>query len=258
MNTATLTDDLIQKIMDDLKKPFPLKDMEWKVQSAGVAQNGKIWARVLTYITARAIQDRLDHVVGGENWKNEFAAAPQGGVLCGISLRILGEWITKWNGAENTDIEGVKGGLSNAEKRCASEWGIGRYLYGLETEFAEICENGLYQGSFADKNNNKKRIYFKWNPPVNQIPDWALSESDLQLRKNKVNLLSLMRADAPADIKPENETMTVEKQIANLPTVVIDAFRSLAWTKGQVVVFCLERKWNYDQIAKDIKKLLEG
>ena len=77
--------------------------------------------------------DRLDEVVGPENWKDEYAPGPDGGVICGLSLRIEDEWITKWDGAENTDFEAIKGGLSDAFKRAGYKWGIGRYLYRLES-----------------------------------------------------------------------------------------------------------------------------
>ena len=57
--------------LDRLSEPFHEKDIEWLVQQAG-EKNGKQWAMVLAYVTNRAIQQRLDDVVGCENWKNEF------------------------------------------------------------------------------------------------------------------------------------------------------------------------------------------
>lgn len=105
-----------------LAAPFSPEDIKHRK-----GPNGK----QLPYVTNRAIQDRLDEVMGPANWKNEFREWGQGspGVLCGLSLRIDNEWITKWDGAEQTDIEAVKGGLSDAMKRAAVQWGIGRYLY---------------------------------------------------------------------------------------------------------------------------------
>lgn len=48
------------------------------------------------------------------------------------------EWLEKTDGAENTDYEPVKGGLSDAMKRAASQWGIGRYLYKLGTPWVDV------------------------------------------------------------------------------------------------------------------------
>lgn len=140
---------------------FPADAIEWRIQSCGESQ-GRVWAIAVPYVTNRAIQQRLDDVAGPENWRNEFQAGPAGGVICGISLRVTGEWVTKWDGAENTKgMEGgeVKGGLSAAMKRAAVQWGIGRYLYGLDQTFAQVNENGRFRGRTKDQKA------FRWDPP---------------------------------------------------------------------------------------------
>jgi hypothetical protein len=148
-----------------LREPFEADAIEWRLQKAG-EKNGKVWALVVPYVTNRGIMTRLDDVVGPANWKNDFRAGPAGGVLCGISIRVGDEWVTKWDGAENTDIEEVKGGLSGAMKRAAVQWGIGRYLYELDEFFAQVSDSGKLHGKTKD---NKP---FKWNPPT--LPEWAL------------------------------------------------------------------------------------
>ena len=45
--------------------------------------------------------------IGGD-YQDAYKEAPDGGVLCGISLKLNGEWSTRWDGAENTNIEGVE------------------------------------------------------------------------------------------------------------------------------------------------------
>lgn len=120
---------------------FSEEDIEWKPITISKKTNKGLAA---AYITNRAIMDRLDEVVGPENWKNEFKSGPDGGVMCGISIRIGSEWVTKWDGAENTDIEPVKGGLSNAMRRSAVQWGIGRYLYNLSSQWVAVDERGRF------------------------------------------------------------------------------------------------------------------
>ena len=148
-----------------LSKPFREEDYEYRLQSCGTKKNGDIWAMYLTYVTNRAIMDRLDTVCGPEKWKNEFKQGPDGGVLCGISIYVHNgtsyEWITKWDGAENTQVEEVKGGLSSSMKRAAVQWGIGRHLYNLTENFADITPKGKYKGRTKDKQN------FKWNQQPN-------------------------------------------------------------------------------------------
>ena len=79
-------------------------------------------------------EDRLDEVVGPENWYNDYKPWHGNGKkdaqICGISIYFEGKgFITKWDGAEDSDIEPIKGGLSDSMKRSAVQWGIGRVLY---------------------------------------------------------------------------------------------------------------------------------
>lgn len=152
-----------------LHEPFPADDIEWRLAQAGTTAAGDYWALALAYVTNRAIMERLDEVCGPENWRNEFKEGPGGGVLCGLSVRIDGEWVTKWDGAENTDVEAVKGGLSGAMKRAGVQWGIGRYLYNLEEGWA-TCHRDEKSGRFRGQTKEKSR--FSWDPPA--LPTWAL------------------------------------------------------------------------------------
>ena len=156
-----------------LAEPFAPQDVEWRVQQAD-EKNGKPWARVLAYLTNRAIMDRLDEVVGAGNWRNRYRPGPAGGVLCGLSILCAREgpsgprapeWVTKYDAAENTDVEPVKGGVSGAMKRAAVQWGMGRYLYDLDAGWAKIHEGGQFSAK------TKSGTWFKWDPP--DLPSWA-------------------------------------------------------------------------------------
>jgi len=115
----------------DLKRladPFPDESVEWRVQNY-MADGHAIF---VPYITARAVQDRLDAVCGPSNWWNDFLPGPAGGIMCGITIRTESGNVTKWDGSDNSDIEAVKGGFSDSAKRAAVQWGIGRYLYTVD------------------------------------------------------------------------------------------------------------------------------
>jgi len=163
-------------VFEQLREPFPEQDIGWRIGKSG-AKDGVPWAMCLAYITNRAIQTRLDSIVGPANWYNRFRKGPQGGVLCGLSLRVGEEWISKWDGAENTEFESVKGGLSDAMKRAAVLWGVGRYLYNLDINFAE-CRTGQKPGDgwFKAKGKNSGAqagdVWFWWHPPA--LPAWAV------------------------------------------------------------------------------------
>ena len=153
-----------------LRLPFAAEDIEWRVQRSGM-KDGRPWAMVLAYVTNRAIMDRLDYVLGPENWCNRFEGGPDGGIVCGISIRIGDEWVTKWDGADNTAVEAVKGGLSSSMKRAAVQWGIGRYLYRLEPMWADFNDNGKNRDGIKTGEGDKK-LWFKWDGP--RLPPWAL------------------------------------------------------------------------------------
>ena len=164
--------------MTDLSKlaePFDLSDLEWRVSRAG-EKNGRVWAMILTYITARAIMERLDAVCGAYGWQTEYRDI--GGALsCGNGVKRGSEWVWKWDGtghlAANAGLDSAdagKGDFSNALKRAGVQWGIGRYLYGLTESFANIHDGGAFGGRTKD---GKK---FKWDPP--NLPKWALPNGD--------------------------------------------------------------------------------
>ena len=81
---------------------------------------------------------RLDDVVGPENWSCKY---PFTG-CCEISIHVYGRWVTKSNGAGESDFEGEKGQYSDSFKRAAVLWGVGRYLYDLPNEWVPIQARG--------------------------------------------------------------------------------------------------------------------
>lgn len=127
-----------KELTDALKEPFPAEDIDWRVSYADANKEGKVFASMVAYIDARAVQNRLDEVCGVGGWWNQSPQYANGGngVNQGITIRLpeSGD-ITKWDGADQTDIEAVKGGLSGAFKRAAVLWGIGRYLYDIEQAY---------------------------------------------------------------------------------------------------------------------------
>lgn len=142
-----------------LKKPFDESEVSWKPGGNAREQNGGFVMLAMAHIDARAVMDRLDEVVGPENWKDEYAAAPLGGVQCTLSIRVDGEWIGKTDVGTNSDYEAEKGGYSDALKRAAVKWGIGRYLYGLPAVWHPCKEN-------LGKNGKKTTYTFIGTPKM--------------------------------------------------------------------------------------------
>ncbi len=87
--------------------------------------------REISYITARSIMNRLDAVLGPENWTNSYSPATSG-VLCTLTITLPdGEKVSKSDvGPHGDDRNGDKSAFSGAFKRAAVMFGIGRHLYG--------------------------------------------------------------------------------------------------------------------------------
>lgn len=160
----------IDQITKELKAHFPEEQLEFKV---GATNQEKTKGLALAYVQARAIQDRLDDVVGFHNWKVEYKEIT-GGFLCTLSVRIDGEWITKQDGAPITEFESIKGGISSALKRVASSgWGIGRYLYNAEGKWYPIEKRG-------------KGYYFTISPTLS-LKELTISNTEITSPASKVN-----------------------------------------------------------------------
>lgn len=173
------------QIFGELSDPFAPNELEWKVQTAG-HRGDKQWAMLLCYVDNRAIQNRFDTVLGA-NWMNSFRHI-DGGTICRLSLFIEGRWIHREDGAGESDIETVKGGMSNSMKRAAVMFGVGRYLYNLETTFVDVIKikpDGEYgldyiKVDFQPKSGEKVSGYIEIPP----LPEWALPKGFKHIGKS--------------------------------------------------------------------------
>jgi hypothetical protein len=129
MNTSD-GNDLLQA----LRRPFPVKRIHWRVGATTKAKDKGIG---LAYIDARDAQQRLDDIMGVD-WQCRYSHVGDKGVVCEVGLLIDGEWRWRANGAGETDVEGTKGSMSDAFKRAAVMWGVGKYLYALPNEWVPI------------------------------------------------------------------------------------------------------------------------
>lgn len=119
-----------------LAAEFPREAVHWRAQT--LTANGDK-ALALAYLDARDVMDRLDEACTPAGWQNECFETPKGRIIGKISILVDGNWISKCDGAGDTDVEGEKGGISDALKRAAVLWGVGRYLYRLPAVWAP-CE----------------------------------------------------------------------------------------------------------------------
>lgn len=144
--------------LPDLHKPFPAAEIEWRV---GSTNGDKTSGLALAYLTARHVMDRLDAVCGSENWQDRYEFHGTR-TVCYLSLRIGTEWVTKADGAGDSDVEAEKGAISDALKRAAVKWGIGRYLYDLGNIWVDLEPAG------RSSHRIKKDQYVKLQAALNK------------------------------------------------------------------------------------------
>ena len=132
---------------ETLTAPIQPNEIEWRVQS--VTSTGKMI--VVPYINNRCVMQRFDAAFGAENWTSEFREIANG-FLCRLTVTINKREVYREDGASKTNIEPEKGGISDAMKRAAVQFGLGRCLYDYPRVMIE-CD-----GKF--------------------IPDWAYAKLD--------------------------------------------------------------------------------
>lgn len=155
-----------KEIMEALAEPFPVEVIEWKPMV--VSGNRALAA---AYVDARAIQDRLDEVLGADGWQDNYRPLEDGCCVCKLSLNIGGKWIHKVDVGSPSDQgdpgDRRKASFSDALKRAAVKFGIGRYLYRLPSQWVDYDPH--------------KRRFLK--EPT--LPSWALPNGKKGQKENQ-------------------------------------------------------------------------
>lgn len=122
--------ELTREVLAALAAAFPDDELDFLPRATS---GGK--ALGLPYIDARDVMRRLDAVVGPANWSFDYdLVAPDGKFVKG-KLTVCG--VTKCDAGEgSTEDEVLKSAVSDALKRCAVHFGVGRYLYYLPKVWA--------------------------------------------------------------------------------------------------------------------------
>jgi hypothetical protein len=124
--------------LKELKREMPYK---WRVQSFS---KWKPEASCVAYIDSRQVQELLDEVVGPENWQDKYYEV-KGNLFCTIGIRVKGLWRWKTDCGTESNVDKQKGEASDAFKRAAVKWGIGRFLYSMK--FVRLPANVKKEGN---------------------------------------------------------------------------------------------------------------
>lgn len=112
----------------------------------------------VAYIDARDVMDILDEAVGQDGWQDVYTSIDNK-LFCSIGIKIDGEWVWKQDCGTESNNEQEKGQVSDAFKRAAVKWGVGRFLYSLPIEYLDANEVKKENNSPYPIDKHGKRIY---------------------------------------------------------------------------------------------------
>lgn len=107
-------------------------------------------ATLLLYQDARCAMNILDSTLGSTAWQKEYYEAA-GMLFCKIGIfdAETNQWIWKSDTGSKSNIEEDKGLASDAFKRAAVAWGIGRELYTAPRITIDLTEKDLFNGKLC-------------------------------------------------------------------------------------------------------------
>ena len=168
-----------------LAAPFPTHLVAWKPQAIS---KDKKRALMVAYVDARAVMDRLDAVCPNDwNFQIEVIDGTPTPTVKG-RLTILGVTREDIGEAFDGDAATLKAAASDALKRCAVHFGIGRYLYDLPLAWVEW-------------DDQKRR-------PAQELelPEWARPEPERTPGgAHIVQAIEQLRFELPADLALQRE-----------------------------------------------------
>lgn len=175
-----------------LAAPFAPDLVSWRV---GSTDRDKKRAMALAYIDARDVMERLDAVMGPAGWERRHPHVEKT-TTCELTLIFPdGLRVTKTDGAGDTDVEAEKGSLSDSFKRAAVNWGVGRYLYDLDSPWVEIEPAGRSFKIKASEFDKLRRVLVNDARRTNRQPPAPPADEAPNAEETAITLLRGASAD---------------------------------------------------------------
>ena len=241
-----------QTLLTRLTAPFSPEAVKWRATMSGLNQKGEPYCLVAPYLDAGALQDRLDSVLGPENWTATYRQGPNEGIMCKLSLRINGEWIHKSDGASVTDIEPVRGAISNSFKRACSVAGIGRYLYQFGNLYGIVTERGIYKGGAKDRTTSVW-TNFRWNPPSLPMPKVTDAQTKAEVTSQQAPKPS---PQPPVIPQPVVEAKKADPSYEGLPKSLKEIFQEVKISPSKAMELVKRKGFNYAEVERILRDLL--
>lgn len=119
------------EVWNKLAEPFPAGEVQWRVEALS---KDKRRAMVVPYVDARTVLDRLDEVLGPSGWADSYEVLEAKEANYAVRCRLTLLDIAKEDVGEG---DSLKAAFSDALKRAAVKFGIGRYLYRLDKQWVD-------------------------------------------------------------------------------------------------------------------------
>lgn len=120
-------------IKEQLLAPFDIDLVELLCASTSKT---KATGLAVAYVDKRAYEDRLDSIVGFENWQSHYEPWGESQIIC--HLTILGITKSDVGEADPKDRNTATSAVAKGFKRACSCFGLGRYLYSLPKVWGDM------------------------------------------------------------------------------------------------------------------------
>lgn len=183
---------------------------------------------LLLYKDARSDMDILDESLGCENWQKEYYEV-NGNVYCRIGILTENGWVWKSDCGIESNVDAAKGEASDAAKRAAVCWGIGRELY--TTPRVRIkCPDSYYKDD---------RLTMSFYVQAIEYEGKRVTKLVIADRFGKV----VYDWDAKTGVKAQNE-----------PVQAPQAQGSIEDSLTRLRAFCVEKMREEPEWSEDVKK----
>lgn len=158
-----------KKLAEELGAPFPEKEIQFKVQNYS---KDKTKGRLSAYVDARAVQERLNEVLGVFGWSNSYSEPKISEKGASIECKIIA-FDEDGTSVERSDVgtgdageNMIKSAYSDSFKRAGVHFGIGRQLYQFPKDiWVEL--NGKF---IKDEDKARKRVLTAYKAIVEGKP----------------------------------------------------------------------------------------
>lgn len=133
----------------------PFQEIQWKIQTMS---KDSTKGMAVGYIDARDVAARLDSV--GVTWSDSYTVLQMASTWV-VECRLTVDGVTRTDVGTGDGEESAKSAYSDAFKRAAVKFGVGRYLYDLPTSWVAVENRQITKDAMASLHAAYNRLISK-------------------------------------------------------------------------------------------------